>query len=184
MKPSLPGGAWIAAGLVVAAIIAPGVSYAAGTLTEIVGLNGTTAANVTAAHQLLTATATPASAVVLSGSASLESSACVAMRMPVTGKAIVLRDIRTSVQSGTSPDILFISVDPTTCGTPFANFALGGVVNDEIRFDPGIPVPAGDKVWIQLANSSGTEESFFMDADGYVVPNGDVPAGPSVASAR
>jgi hypothetical protein len=142
MKPSLPGGAWIAAGLVVAALVVPGVTYAAGTLTEIVGLNGTTAANVSAAHQLLTATATPANAVVFSGNASLQSSSCFAMRMPVTGKAIVLRDIRTSVQSGDTPDILFVSVDPTTCGTPFASVALGGVANDEITFDPGIPVPA------------------------------------------
>ena len=52
--------------------------------------------------------------------------------------------------------------------------------NDEITFDPGIPVPAGDKVWIQPGHSSSVEDAFSMDADGYIVPNGDIPAGTAV----
>lgn len=181
MKRSLPGGAWIAAGLVIAALVVPGVTYATASLTEITGTNGTTPANVTPAHQLFTATTAPGNAVVLTGSASLQSSTCFSFRMPATGKAIVLRDLRTSIQSGGGADIVFVSVDPTTCGTPFAQVELQTLGNDEITFDPGIPVPAGDRVWIQLGHSSDVEDTFWMDADGYTVPNAAVAQAPDVA---
>jgi hypothetical protein len=177
MKRSLPTGAWIAGGLVVAALIVPGVSYATATLTELVGTNGTTAADVSKGHQLLTAEATPANFFSASTAVyGTNSTTCTALTGPTTGHGLVLRDVRYTVYDGdgTLDSALFYV---GTCGAsfPFARIGLNEG-NGEFTLDPGVGVPAGSQIYYELQNYSEATDDAYIIIDGYQVPGADVPA--------
>jgi hypothetical protein len=140
MKRSIPTGAWIAGGLVAAAMVVPGVSYAAATLTQIVGTNGTTTANVSKAHQLLTAEATPSAFF--------------------TGQTSVSGTSSTVCQSFASP--------PAGHGAVLARIGLDQG-NGEYTLNPGVSVPAGSSIYLQLQNFSGESDDIYVTVDGYSV---------------
>lgn len=176
MKRSVPTGAWIAGGLVAAALVIPGASYAAATLTEIVGSNGTTAANVSKGHQLLTAEAMPSNFFTETASvADSESTACQDIGGPPLGHGAVLRDVRYTVYDGDGSldtAMLFIG---SCAAVPFAQIGLDRG-NGELTLNPGISVPSGASIYLQLQNYSEATDDVSVDVDGYTVPASDVSA--------
>ncbi len=177
MKRSIPTGAWIAGGLIAAAMLVPGVAYAAATLTQIVGTNGTTVANVSPAHQLLTAPANPASGVSYSGgySDSVATSACKSIATLPTGKALVATDVRWSVNAGSAQDILYVSGD-SGCGAGYLAQVALTPGNGEFQLPAGLGVSATNGgLSFHVVNTSGATDTFSVNVDGYTVPSNAVP---------
>lgn len=85
---------WIAAAIVLAALIAPGgvVSAATTSLVTIAGKGGAHTASVTAANQLLATESDPRSAVSVRGSID-PSSSCQAVYTVPSGKALVIKTV-------------------------------------------------------------------------------------------
>ena len=141
MQRSIPTGAWLAAGLVTAALVVPGVSAAAAALTQIVGTNGTTVADVSKAHQLLTAPATPASLFSLTGNISTTATtACTSLGAIPAGKAAILRDLRFTVFTGSfTDDAVNLFANSSCSGAAIGRLGLTAG-NGEMTFDPGIAI--------------------------------------------
>ena len=177
MKRSIPTGAWLAAGLVTAALVVPGVSAAAAALTQIVGTNGTTVADVSKAHQLLTAPATPASLFSLTGNISTTAStACTSLGAIPAGKAAILRDLRFTVFTGSfTDDAVNLFANSSCSGAAIGRLGLTAG-NGEMTFDPGIAIPAGGSASYVVINNSGTRDGVSYAVDGYSVPSGSVPS--------
>jgi hypothetical protein len=172
MKRSIPTGAWIAAGLVAAAMLAPGVAYATATLTQIVGTNGTTVAQVSKARQVYVAPADPANAVTFeAGYSGTTDSGCLTLGSPPSGKALVITDLRYTVLSGgaAAGDMLFLSAN-TGCGAPEAAQILLTQGNGEYQFPGGLPVHATAGLSFNVKDLSGGTDNVVIYADGYTVP--------------
>jgi hypothetical protein len=176
MKRSIPTGAWIAGGLVAAAMLVPGVAYAAATMTQIVGTNGTTVAQVSTAHQLLVAPAGPSSEFSFnSGYSGATDSMCMALGSMPAGKALIVTDVRYTVNAGSAGDTLFVS-NNSGCGAgTVAEIALTPG-NGEYELPAGMGISAaGGGLSFHVKNTSGTTDSVFVTADGYTVPSTVVP---------
>jgi hypothetical protein len=178
MQRSLPTGAWIAGGLIVAALVVPGATYAAATLTQIVGSNGKTVAQVTKVHQLLTASAAPTSlftsGLLASSNAAGTSPCLIAATTPGTD-GLVLRQITYTVQQGGgSTDTLEFFSD-SSCISPVAEigFTPG---NGVVPLEPGVTVPGAGHLYARLVNQTGALDKIQCFFDGYRVPAGAVAA--------
>jgi hypothetical protein len=176
MKRSIPTGAWIAGGLVAAAMLAPGIAYATATMTQIVGTNGTTVAQVSKAKQLYVAPSDPNTVVSFSsGYDGSTTSSCLTLATPPTGKALVITDIRYSVSKGSPADHLYLT---NTVGCGAGGTVIDAVLpagNGEYTFPAGLPVHATSALSFHVANSSGTEDDVTVYADGYTVPSTVLP---------
>ena len=176
MKRSIPTGAWIAGGLVAAAMVVPGAAYATATLTQIVGTNGTTVAQVSKAKQLYTTPSDPNTAVSFQNSyAGNTTSSCLTLATPPTGKALVITDIRYNVSAGDSSDLLYVT-NTSGCGAGGAVIeAVLTAGNGEYTFPAGLPVHATSALSFHVANSSGSQDNVAVYADGYTVPSTVLP---------
>lgn len=173
MPRSLPTGAWIAVGLVTAALLVPGASFAAATMTQIVGGNGAApVAGVDKANQLFTGPAAPASYFTMPlGTSVNNSSVCVDLGAIPAGKAAIITDFRTTVYQGSSGSDLLLYPTSNCSNAPLAEAnGVLGTTNQQIT--PGYGVPAGTHLSTFVA--SGT--SFIVDGyiDGYSVPSAAV----------
>lgn len=170
---SLPTGAWIAVGLVTAALLVPGASFAAATMTQIVGGNGAApVAGVNKANQLFTAPATPASYFTIEGATSVNNSnVCVDLGSVPAGKAAIITGFRTTVYQGSSNSDVLLYPNATCSSAVFAEISgVAGTTDQQIA--PGFAVPAGTHLsWFVASNTS-----FIVDGhiDGYSVPAGAV----------
>ena len=183
MKRSVPTGAWIAGGLVAAAMLVPGVSYAAATLTQIAGTNGKTIAQVSKARQLYVAPSDPSAAVTFeAGYASASSSSCLTLGTAPAGNALVITDLRYDVSAGDPAlDTVYVSAN-TGCGAPAVIQLAPTAGNGEFQFPAGLAVPAGSGLSFHVVNGSGSVDGITLYADGYTVPSSAVPAATRVVS--
>jgi hypothetical protein len=167
-RPQLSTGPWICIGLICAAVIAPASVYAATALTkvQIFGTSGTTAANVTPQHQLLTVQIPP-SAVVHTGITI--SNGCSPVYMPPAGKGIVVTSVVYNYGSGTAGyevyGGLFNGASCTDIVDQIDQVDKYGSV--EHVFPTGVPFKA------VYATSSGSPIGIFIT--GYLINAGDVP---------
>lgn len=172
MKRSIPTGAWIAGGLVAAAMLAPGVAYATATLTQIVGTNGTTVAQVSKARQVYVAPTDPANAVTFeAGYSGTADSGCLTLGTVPTGKAVVITDLRYTVNAGgaNAGDTLYLSAN-TGCGAPSVAQILLTQGNGEYQFPAGLAVHASTGLSFVVKDLSGATDNVVIYADGYTVP--------------
>lgn len=178
MQRSLPTGAWIAGGLIAAALVVPGATYAAATLTQIVGSNGKTVAQVTKAHQLLTSPAQPSS-MFTSGlqatTSAAGTSACIAVVATPGADGLILRQIRYTVQNGGGAADTIEFFTDSSCIDPVAEigFTPG---NGVLPLDPGVPITGGGDLYARTVNQSGMQDKVQCFFDGYSVPAGAVAA--------
>src|SRR4051812_20100846 len=90
-RPRMSTGAWIFAGLICAAVVAPASVYAAAVAkTAIVGSSGTTTVTVTQQHQLLAALTAPSRVVRAVTTTASANTMCQTVYTPPPGKAIVV----------------------------------------------------------------------------------------------
>jgi len=172
MKRSIPTGAWIAGGLIVAAMLAPGIAYATATVTQIVGTNGTTVAQVSKERQLFVAPSDPSNSVTFeAGYAGTASSSCTSLATPPSGKAMVITDLRYTVDAGSaaSGDTAWISAN-TGCGAPAVAEILLTPGNGEMQFPAGLAIHATSGLSFHVVDSSGQQDSVDLYVDGYTVP--------------
>ena len=178
MQRSLPTGAWIAGGLIVAALVVPGATYAAATLTQIVGTNGKTVAQVTKDHQLLTAPAPPSSLFtsgLLASSSVAGTSPCVVAATTAGADGLVLSQITYTVQrGGGSTDTLEFFSD-SSCISPEAEISFSPG-NGVVPLDPGVTIPGSGHLYARLVNQSGAQDTIQCFFHGYSVPAGVVAA--------
>jgi hypothetical protein len=171
MTRSLPTGAWIAGGLVTAALLVPGVTYAAATMTEIVGANNKPV-KVSKESQLYVAPADAANDVMLTdGVVGSVPTGCYDINtLSSSGSAAVLTGFRASVAAGSAAtDEVDLYVGANCEGAFVADFTgqTGGFAQ---TISPGVPVPAGTHLSVKVTNPSGTLSAKFF-TDGYTVPN-------------
>ena len=173
---SLPTGAWIAVGLITAALVVPGTSLATATITQIVGSSGgSPVAGVDKANQLLTGPSAPSNYFTFrQGFDTDGNSICTDLGSVPAGKAAIITDFRTiTYLAGSANDgNVFLYTGPTCSGTIIAeaNSSLG-ITNQQIT--PGFAVPAGTHLsYFQISGSA----NFSIDSyiDGYSVPSAAV----------
>lgn len=157
-------GAWICAGLIGAAAVAPASVYAA-TLTKtlIAGPGGTNVASVTGQHQLLTTQIAPAQ--VIRAVKSLNTAGCTSVYTPPTSKAVVVTSVVFNYGTGIEGSEQFGGL-VDRCG-------VGATVYDQFdgvekfgtmqhSFPTGVPMPS-----IALTNSGASVTVFVY---GYLIP--------------
>lgn len=170
---SLPTGAWIAVGLVAAALLVPGASFAAATMTQIVGGNGAApVAGVSKANQLFTGPAAPASYFTIQGGTSVNGSVvCVDLGAVPAGKAAIITGFRTTVYEGSSNSDVLLYPNANCSDAPFAEVSGVDGTSDQ-QLAPGFAVPDGTHLSWFVASPT----SFVVDGhiDGYSVPKGAV----------
>ena len=167
--PRMSTGAWICAGLIGAAAVAPASVYAA-TLTKtlIAGPGGTNVASVTGQHQLLTTQIAPAQ--VVRAVKNLNSAGCTTVYTPPAGKAIVVTSVVFTYGTGIDGNEQF--------GGLVDHCGLGSTVYDQFdavdkfgtiqhTFPTGVPMAS-----IALTNSGASVTVF---AYGYLIPASALP---------
>jgi hypothetical protein len=160
-------GAWIATGLVAAAIIAPSVVYAAASSTVAIGTTTSTqTANVTANRQLLTVE-TPPTNVVRTGIAA-PAMACTRTYLPPTGKALMITHITYDIGSGTAGNDAWAAIGEEGCN---GNYDLAETVNahqtEDRTFPTGLPVRS-------LSIRTGPASAIVF-VTGYLIPATGLP---------
>jgi hypothetical protein len=172
-RPHLPLGAWIAGGLIAAALVVPGISYAAGAVTQIAGKNGTTVANVTAAGQLQTTEAGPAGFFTQVAETLDESTGtCRTFYTTPATRGLVIRDIRSLVVHADSGDGITLWAGSDCDGAPFAIIGGDSKGNVTTPITPGFSIPADTTISFSVADASQQLEMIFW-VDGYYVPKGN-----------
>jgi hypothetical protein len=173
-------GAWIFAGLVSAAVIAPATVYAA-TITKValVGSDGTTA-GVTPQHQLLTVPIGPSKVV---HAVKVVHSGCTVVYSPPAGKAIVVTSVVYNFGSGTQGTEVFGGMFGPGCtaanqvdqidqidkfgsvehtfptGVPLANVSFTSSGSDLAVFVVGYLIDATSLPAASLSHVSGTTKA-------------------------
>ena len=161
-------GAWIFAGLVSAAVIAPTAVYAAASSTVAIGATTTsTTANVTASRQLLTTTVAPRAVLRVFGGVS---TGCNTVYTPAKGKAIVVSEVTYQLGSGTTGTL--------TAGTLRDGSDLNiydlvetsqGYDSQTRTFPIGLPLPS-----ISICADAG--DGVAVALTGYLIPASQLPA--------
>jgi hypothetical protein len=168
-------GAWIATGLVAAAIIAPTVVYAAATSTVAIGTpTNTNTVGITATHQLLTAMVSPSS-VVRTGIATSALS-CTRTYLPPAGKAIVVTEVTYRVGTGTEGNDSWAELADEGCNNTYDIAETVRAYDSQTRtFPTGLPMAS-----ISIRSGPGTAIVFIT---GYLIPASSLPAVANVRAA-
>ena len=181
MKRSLPTGAWIAGGLIAAALIIPGVSYAVASQMQIVGTNGTTVADVSKAHQLLTAPVAPSSLFTTEGGFGVLTSGCEPIGSVPSGKAAVIHQITLDISSGSSLDSGYIFASSgCSANSLVGEFNFGGPATQVLTFGDGFTVPTGGGISVSVVHGSTVADEVDAYVSGDSVPTAAVPHGATV----
>ena len=174
-RPHLSTGAWIAGGLVAAAMLAPGIAYATATITQIAGKNGTTVAQVTPANQLQVSEIAPGSffsKFVSSDNAG--TSDCETLTTTPATKGLIVREIRATTFQGDSKDYVIFFAGASCFGSRIGEVNGGDAdSNIELPLNPGFSVPADTPVSYLVHDFSGNLQ-VDLQVDGYYVPKGNV----------
>jgi hypothetical protein len=164
------------------ALLTPKVADAAASMVHLVGLSGTTA-EVTKAHQLTVAEASPANYRQYRINNEQNSLLCVAVTTLPASQALVIKQLRVDWIGISTPGIALTYYAGANCAGPVIDtiagegFAtsVGGMqtsFNEVIPLDPGFGVPAGTTI---SARFSGGAEAGDFYIGGYAVPVSDVP---------
>jgi hypothetical protein len=185
MRRSVPIGAWIAAGLVGAALLVPvAVDAATPTLSQIAGINGSTLAQVSRSNQLYATPADASSSFVLPGMSLDQSTGCYDLGSIPAGKAAVVTAVRYGVFAGdpSSLDQVELFTGPG-CGSGVGSNEFAAVAaipgNGEYSFTPGVGLPTGTDLSMDVKDDSG-KFAVELWVDGYTVPSNAVPTAPNV----
>lgn len=168
-KPHMSTGAWIFAGLVSAAVIAPTAVYAAVNSTVAIGTkSNTVTANVTPNRQLLTATVATRS-VVRGSLFSDVSGQCGSTYTPPAGKAIVLSQVTYGLGSGTDgvPRLAILMTADCGAGYDTAETSLARETQSHV-FPIGLPMPS-----VRVYNNGG--QHIQVSFTGYLIPVSELP---------
>lgn len=189
---NLKGGWGFVAGMVVTLLLVPTVAVAATGGTIIKGSPSGNKADVSKANQLLTTTAQPAnlfSSYVDLGAVGVNQVTSGAVLKPPSGSALIVDHISANVNLwGGSPgyDTYAFYVGTANCSTEVttanqtfvAEYDPNAVsYTSETDLAPGVPVPAGDALCMQLTTQTHNDSFYvFADATASVVPAGSVPS--------
>lgn len=137
-------GGWIACGIIVGVVIAPGAALAAFSDVRVVGIFGSPPAAVTAAHQLRVTEIDPANIRRTSFDFASFSQQCLPFPAPA-GSALMLKQLSVDVYSNPSPGVgdavgLYATTNCTDLITSVTPSSTGVTV---IPFEPGIAIRSG-----------------------------------------
>jgi len=169
---TVPAAAWIAVGLLGAAVIAPATAVAASNLVGIVGSNGARAA-VTSAGALETGAANPSSFVAIYGA----QSACGLIYTVPKGHGLIVQSVTFNTLSATTTGGgfytgLYVGKSATICTGEgyFLDNNPGGTGEISVPLTPGYALKSGTEIW---ENSTVNAEVYIT---GYLVPASAVPS--------
>ncbi len=173
---------WIVTGVVAALVLVPTAAVAVTNAVIIKGSPSGIKANVSAAGQLLTATANPSS--FFQSQDVFLGSAYSPVATPPAGLALVVTTIHVDVYADPSPGsnqvVAFDVQLGTTCsqGTQVGSYSQiinpGSLEEVDVPLEPGLGIPAGDALCGLVSGSVGAEAS----VSGYTVPSSSVTSGP------
>jgi hypothetical protein len=174
-RPHLSTGAWIAGGLVAAAMLVPGIAYATSTVTQIVGKNGTTVAQVTPASQLQVTEVAPGSFFSkFASSDNAGSFDCDTLTTAPANQGVIVREIRATTFQGDSKDYVIFIAGADCVGSRIGEVNGGDAdSNIDLSIDPGFSIPAGTPITYIVHDFSGNLQA-DLQVDGYLVPKGNV----------
>jgi hypothetical protein len=175
-RPHLSTGAWIAGGLLGAALLVPGISYAAATMTKIVGTNGTTVAQVTRANQLQATETAPANFYSQTADSYNETlGSCDTLTTTPANKGLIIQDVRATTYQGVSKDTLYFFAGANCTGPSLAVLNAGDAdSNIDQQITPGFAIPAATSISYLVYDGDGNMQIGFT-LDGYYVPKADAP---------
>jgi hypothetical protein len=167
-----PAAAWVAVGLLAAALIAPASAVAASSLVGIVGGNGARA-EVTAADQLQTAETSPANFVALYASSDVNKACDLFYKVP-KGKGLIIQTVTFNAITVTSPgfDTYAALYPSSSCSTNyFLDSNPSGTGEVSVPLTPGMALTSGTPIAL-------LEEDVYIEVyiTGYLVPASDVPS--------
>jgi hypothetical protein len=169
-RPHLSTGAWIFAGIVTAAIIAPIGVYAAATSTTAIGnISNATTATVTSQHQLLTSQIAPNNVVhVFVG---FGGDFCTSVYTPPAGKAIVVTEVNWDIGSGTAGTEAYAELATSDCAQYYdIADTTQGFDDPRFTYTTGLPLPS-----VGVRNGT-TAYGGVVEITGYLVPASHLPA--------
>ncbi len=167
-RPHTSTGAWIFTCLIAAAVLAPATVYAAAiTKTAITNSTGTTAATVTAQHQLLTANISPSAVVRISGGSN--TAGCKSFYTPPAHKAIVVTSVVDTFGSGTNGVEHFGGLGVANCGEIYDQIdTVQAFDTIQHAYPSGLPLPS-----IGISNGSNSLINVFIV--GYLIDSSALP---------
>ena len=167
---------WLVVGFVCAVLIVPPAAQAAAALTKIVGLNGSTAADVNKANQLTIAETAPASfRQYVVNNETDTAGVCSALGTVPANRGLIVRglSVEETQTAAVYGDVVFFAGANCT-GTRIGVVSIDGTSpNSFLPITPGFAVPAGT-VLSALQRGNGAIEGDFI-LNGYVVPSAAVP---------
>jgi hypothetical protein len=167
-------GGWITFGIVVGAIIAPGVAIAAFSDIRIVGWDGQTAAHVTPARQLRVVEMDPSRIRRFSDRTVEDGGGCVSVDVP-SGNSLMLKqiqvDVRFNPSPGTTSNLAFYA--DKTCNSVITSVTPNSTFPLTIPLDPGIAIRSGSGF---SARAGGGTLVAFVTWFGYTMPVSSVSA--------
>jgi hypothetical protein len=168
-RPHLSTGAWIFAGIVTAAVIAPVGVYAAATSTTAIGnTTNSNTATVTSQHQLLTTPIAPKQVVHVFEAVS--GGACTVLYTPPAGKAVLITAVTWDVGSGTQGTEEWAELTNSTCSSPYEIAdTTQGFDTQHFEYPTGVPVPT-------ITAYDGTSATAIVEVTGYLIPASQLPA--------
>ena len=172
-------GGWITTGIILGAIIAPGVALAAFSDIRIVGVGGGPVAQVTPANQLRVAEMDASRHRRFHAFAS-GGGACINFPIP-PGNSYMVKQVEFDVYGNASPgpsDTVYLYA-ASNCVDAVASSTPPGTGPIVIPFEPGIAIPSGGAVSVRVQSTGLDAEIYIL---GYLMQANAVPA-PSTASA-
>jgi hypothetical protein len=165
-------GGWITFGVVVGAIIGPGVALAAFSDVRIVGIGGTPPAQVSQANQLLAAETSPARIRRFNAPVNA-SSPCKSFNAPAP-HSFMLTQAVIDIADGSAPGAITVHANKT-CSARIASathISQGGFATTTIPFEPGVPIRAGGGFSVHAEQTIGKAFVYLL---GYTMPANAVP---------
>jgi hypothetical protein len=163
-------GGWITFGVVVGAIIGPGVALAAFSDVRIVGTGGSPPAQVTPANQLLAAETSPARIRRFHAQVS-QFNPCKSFNAPAPHSFMLTQAVIDIPDGGDS-----ITVHANkTCSARIGSFSTSPAVgygNTTIPFEPGVPIRAGGGFSVHAGPTIVKAHVYLL---GYTMPASAVP---------
>jgi len=171
-RRTMPAAAWIAVGLLGAAVIAPATAVAASNLVGIVGSNGARA-NVTSDGAVQTADASPSSFVAAYGY-DLDATCNLVYTVP-KGYGLVITGVTFNTLSATTTGSGYFTGLYTASTCPGDSYFLDdnppGTGEETVPLDPGYALKSGTSIYVYAASPLESE----VYVNGYLVPSKDVP---------
>ena len=162
-------GGWITFGIVVGAIIAPGIALAAFSDVRIVGIGGSSPAQVTPANQLLATETSPAR--IRKFTATLGINQCKSFDAPAPNSFMLTQAV-IDIADGADPITVHAN---KTCSARIGSVTSSpavGYAHATIPFEPGVPIKSGGGFSVRSGPGTTTAHVYLL---GYTMPANAVP---------